>query len=283
MKIFGIDFTSAPSVGKPLTCAACVLNDGALVLETLVEWPAFHHLEAFLCSDGPWLAAIDFPFGLPAEFIVQVGWSPGWADYASTLSAFANKPEYRAFLSRHKQGQPPGRKDLRRPIDKLVRSVSPLNVVRPPVGLMLFEGLPRLWLSNADIVPCRRRPTENRTIVEAYPALVARRWGLGKPYKEGTRTDAAARREARTRLLDALLGQQAREYYGFGVSIPTPLLREQLGGDGLGDLLDAFMAAIQGAWSWTRRGENFGIPIDCDANEGWIVDPETARPGNRLF
>ena len=26
-------------------------------------------------------------------------------------------------------------------------------------------------------------------------------------------------------------------------------------------------------WAWLQREKNFGIPNDCDAAEGWIVDP----------
>ena len=45
--------------------------------------------------------------------------------------------------------------------------------------------------------------------------------------------------------------------------------------DADGDSLDAVLAAVQAAWSWVRRDEDYGVPQDCDRVEGWIVDPVT--------
>ena len=44
-------------------------------------------------------------------------------------------------------------------------------------------------------------------------------------------------------------------------------------GDVKGDLLDAFLCAIQGAWAWVNQEAHFGIPEYCDSNEEWITDP----------
>ena len=35
MRVYGLDFTSSPSVDKPLTLAVCQLDDGVLNVETL--------------------------------------------------------------------------------------------------------------------------------------------------------------------------------------------------------------------------------------------------------
>ena len=39
--------------------------------------------------------------------------------------------------------------------------------------------------------------------------------------------------------------------------------------EGAGDLLDAVICALQGAWAATRPG--YGIPASAPAGEGWIV------------
>jgi hypothetical protein len=43
--------------------------------------------------------------------------------------------------------------------------------------------------------------------------------------------------------------------------------------DPSGDPLDALLCAIQAGWSYIRRDNGYGIPAQCDKDEGWIVDP----------
>ncbi len=63
MHIFGLDFTSAPGLRKPIACATCELDELTLVVKKSISLPNFEAFEAFLQQDGPWLAAFDFPFG----------------------------------------------------------------------------------------------------------------------------------------------------------------------------------------------------------------------------
>ena len=39
------------------------------------------------------------------------------------------------------------------------------------------------------------------------------------------------------------------------------------------DHLDALLCAIQAAWSWMQRSNDFGAPADMDNLEEWIADP----------
>ena len=39
------------------------------------------------------------------------------------------------------------------------------------------------------------------------------------------------------------------------------------------DALDSLLCAVQAAWAYTRRDEGWGVPPECDRNEGWILDP----------
>jgi hypothetical protein len=46
-----------------------------------------------------------------------------------------------------------------------------------------------------------------------------------------------------------------------------------LADDPSGDSLDALLCAVQAAWSWTQRRNNYGEPEGSDTLEGWIADP----------
>ena len=62
MKIFGIDFTSAPGRKKPLTVAEGELKQGNLVIQKIHALASFDEFEDFLKQKGPWIAGIDFPY-----------------------------------------------------------------------------------------------------------------------------------------------------------------------------------------------------------------------------
>jgi hypothetical protein len=78
MKIYGLDFTSAPRLKKPITCAECELQPDRLAVRRITTLPGFDDFKQFLLRDGPWVAGIDFPFGQPSKLIDGlVGRSPG--------------------------------------------------------------------------------------------------------------------------------------------------------------------------------------------------------------
>ncbi len=62
MKIYGIDFTSAPSYRKPITCVECILNKSILKVNSFINFYNFNEFEKFLDQGGEWVAGIDFPF-----------------------------------------------------------------------------------------------------------------------------------------------------------------------------------------------------------------------------
>jgi hypothetical protein len=81
MHIFGLDFTSAPSRKKPITCAICDLQATHLSVQTCLTLPNFADFEAFLWQAGPWLAACDFPFGQPFKLLENLHWPEYWQGY----------------------------------------------------------------------------------------------------------------------------------------------------------------------------------------------------------
>lgn len=272
MRIYGIDFTSAPGRGKALTCAACEVEGDTLSLEWLCLWETFCGLKHILGSEGPWVAAIDFPFGLPVEFVNEMQWPPAWADYVGALPH--DKDAFCQVVRDFKLRQPDGLKNLKRCVDEKARSASPLNIDNPPVGKMFFQGAPRLLLSPASIEPVRPIPGESRIVVEGYPALVVRH--LCGEHLRDKRKYKGRRKEQREdcRALRSTILDRLRNcgHYGVTVDIPDDL-QEKIVADRDGDLLDALLAAVQGAWAWRQGAPAYGLPADAPRLEGWIADP----------
>lgn len=126
--LVGVDFTSAPRRAKPITAAIGCL-DGKTVeltrIETLSDWPAF---EALLARPGPWFSAFDFPFGLPRQAIVDLGWPLNWPELVRHCEAL-ERSAFRSALDAYRQTRPFGRA-LRTPQHRLAaRSRNPLRVV----------------------------------------------------------------------------------------------------------------------------------------------------------
>jgi hypothetical protein len=118
-------------------------------------------------------------------------------------------------------------------------------------------------------------------VVEAYPALVARRWIGRRSYKsDAPHRQTRTRERAREDILAALMSARLADSYGFRLVL-CDVMAQTMVEDGTGDMLDALMCAVQAAWAHTQRGNGYGIPVWADALEGWIVDPaiSSTRPG----
>jgi hypothetical protein len=273
VNIFGLDFTSAPSSKKPITRVSCSFDEPFTLLRVCgyTQIPDFAAFEAFLRQPGPWLAALDFPFGQPRQLLANLVWPLTWERYIQTVAAM-DKAQFEETLRLYRASRPAGDKQHLRATDHLANSRSPMMLHRVPVGKMFFQGAPRLLSAGVSVLPCHPTP-DGRIVLEGYPALVARKI-IGKaPYKSnelGKQTLAA--QETRQKLLDGLRSFVLQTLYGFSLELDDRLaamfVREPMA-----DLLDALLCAIQAAWAYTWRDNNYGIPEDCDKEEGWIIDP----------
>ena len=81
MRIYGLDFTSAPGPRKPITLVSCLLEQHHLQVENCQELTSFSAFEDFLRLPGPWQAAFDFPFGLPRRLLTALHWPLEWSAY----------------------------------------------------------------------------------------------------------------------------------------------------------------------------------------------------------
>ncbi|MDH5634091.1 MAG: DUF429 domain-containing protein [Gammaproteobacteria bacterium] len=271
MKIFGIDFTSTPTSKKPITCAVAEIGGTGLSIETLENLEGFGEIEARLATDGSWVAGLDFPFGQSRLFIENIGWPESWEDYAS-LVARMSREEFVKVLENYKAGRAAGDKEHRREIDVLASSISPQKLYGVPVGKMFYEGAKRILASDADIVPVRRRASE-RVIVEAYPAIVARRFIGNRSYKNDVKKKQTPELEqARRDIVSGIHSSVFQSVYGISLNIDDDL-KEIMVSDASGDTLDSVLCAIQASWAYLNREKDYGIPSHADRSEGWIADP----------
>lgn len=270
MDVYGIDFTSSPSRKKPLTCAHCQLADGALHLVEEFLWDSYEGFERFLQQEGVWVAALDFPFGQPRQFIEAIGWPETWADYTRHVQQIGKKA-FCEEIKRFKAERAGGDKEYFRETDRYAGGVSPMKIDFVPVGRMFAEGAPRL-LDSPALIPHLKTGDADRVIVEAYPGVAVKTLvGDKNNYKsDDRRKQSEAQLSKRLAILEA--AAKADNPYGFPVNA-----RADVATDPTGDRLDALLCAVQAAWAWLRREEAFGAPKSVDPLEGWIADPTVFR------
>jgi hypothetical protein len=267
MNILGIDFTSAPTRRKLITCLRCSLGGQLLRAGELEEWSTFSAFEHAIQRSGPWIAGIDFPFGQARKFIETIGWPMNWREYVLYARSLG-RIGFRNALDQYRKSRPYGDKEHRRKTDDVAGSISPQKLHGVPVGMMFFEGAPRLVQAGVTI-PGLQEGHPGRVVVEAYPGVMARRI-IGRPsYKHDTKNKQTPEQyQARRDILKGLLSGAFDDLHGFAVEAPTSLCD-----DPTGDRLDALLCAIQAAWAWDNRENNFGVPTTADPLEGWIADP----------
>jgi hypothetical protein len=256
VKVYGVDFTSAPRRAKPVVVAEGLILNSGIQIQKIEKLETFDEFEAFLRRPGPWIGGFDFPFGLPRELVRDLGWPANWrklVQFCGNLS----RQELRGILDSYRATRPAGRKYAHRRTDLPAGSSSPMKLVNPPVALMFHEGAPRLAEAGVHI-PGLADGDRSRVALEAYPGLFARSVIGRTSYKNDSRAkQTAARRAAREKIVNQLPN--------------TTGIRKQLIDDASGDSLDAAICAVQAAWGWQRRRRNFGLPDRIESCEGWIV------------
>jgi hypothetical protein len=271
VRIYGLDFTSAPSRRKPLIALGCTLEGETLRVEDSEEMTDFTGFEKFLGRPGPWVCGMDFPFGQPRSLVSALGWPEGWEGYVGEVGRLSRE-EFENAIRADMSRRPAGSKYRYRLADRRSGSSSAMMLFRVPVGKMFYRGAPRLRASGVSIEPCRPNG-DARVAVEAYPAVVARRFLARASYKNDERKkQTTAHRAARERLVAGLESKTLKEAYGFTVAMDDSW-REELIREPVADALDSLLCAVQAAWAYTKRDENYGVPPECDPDEGWILDP----------
>jgi hypothetical protein len=267
LKLFGVDFTSAPSNRKPITVAVAEGTARSLELISIEELPEFSAFEVFLRRPGEWIGGFDFPFGISREAVVDLGWPTEWQALVLHCRNLGRQT-FRETLDAYRETRPAGRRYAMRKGDAASGAHPSVKLVNPPVGLMFLEGAPRLAEAGLHL-PALRPNGSNRVGLETYPGMLVRRdLGIRESYKSDERKrQTTERRAARRRIVDRLLAGRPQ---GTALRLARSL-EARLVEDGSGDSLDAVLCAMQAHWAWCRRARNYGLPREVDPIEGWIA------------
>lgn len=266
LTLLGVDFSCAPSRRKPITVARGHRAGSTVELQRVDRLHDLREFEALLREPGPWLGAFDFPFGLPRVFVESLGLGETLPAVVAELRVrCATRMDFRALVDAWGNGRPKGERLPHRRTDVAepgAFTTSPLQTRYVPVGLMFFEGLPRLLDAGVHL-PGLAEGDRSRVALEGYPGLLAHELIGARSYKN---RDSDDRRQARCDLLDALREGQGR----LGLALRMkPALRRELEGDAGADLLDAALCLVQAAWA--RRQLGYGQPPSIDPVEGWVA------------
>jgi hypothetical protein len=242
-------------------------------LERLDRLDSFEAFDTWLQAPDVWIAAFDFPFGLPRAFVEGLGWptvgDAVWPTLTERLQALA-RAELIAHCRAWCDTRPAGHKFAHRATDATAGSSSSMKWVNPPVVLMLHAGAPRLLAAGVSLPGLHEQGTDpERIAFEGYPGLLARSVLGRESYKsdDPARRLDAPRRAARERLVNAL---EAGAHH-FETRIDFAHWRADCIEDAGADLLDAVSCAAQAAWAWHRRDQRWGLPQSVDPVEGWII------------
>lgn len=268
MRVFGVDFTSAPDRRKSICVAACILDGDRLIFERLNRLRSLGAFEAALREKGPWIAGFDFPFTQSRIFLRNIGWPEVWPVYAELIGRM-DRQTFRAALEAYKADRDPGDREHAREFERGSGAVSPQKLYGVPVALMQFEGTPRLLAAGLH-VPGLVDGDPSRIAVEAYPGVAARALIGRRPYKNDQRSKQTAdQAEARGELLRRLTGEPGRARFGLSIEAPARLAE-----DPGADPLDALLCAAQAAWALRLMEKEPERLARLDLSGGWIADPE---------
>lgn len=265
--LFGCDFSSAPSRRKPIVVARGAVDGVCVTLQGLDTFDTLDGWGGWLARTPVWTGGFDFPFGLPRELVVELGWPLQWPALMSYYAALT-RGEIRTAFAAFCAARPAGGKFAHRATDGPAGSSPSMKWVNPPVAFMLHAGVPRLVAAGAHL-PGLHAPAgaATRIALESYPGLLARELIGRRSYKADDRKrQTPERARARLDLLDALATGSRR--LGLRLVLDAAQRRALLA-DAQGDLIDSVLCLLQTAWA--SRQPAWGLPAVIDPLEGWIV------------
>lgn len=268
IRVYGVDFSSAPTQRKPITIAVGQVSQGRYVLDQVVPVPTLLAFEDFLHHPGPWTAGFDLPMSMPRALIEHYGWPATWPEF---IQWYGDQPRpllrerFKAFCD----GRPIGNKYVYRKTDRPAGSSPAMRWTNPPVAWMAHAGAPRILRAGLHVPglrPVSEAGQQQRVALEAYPGFTARQVCRDSYKSDEAAKQTAARREARQRILRALESGDA----GLNCRlIVSSAWRRRMIDDGSGDLIDAAICALQAAHAVVLPG--YGFPAQVDPLEGWIA------------
>lgn len=270
MMLLGCDFTSAPARRKPIVLAHGQLQGARVQLLALERFDTLAAFGGWLARPGDWVGGFDLPFGLPRELVEHLGWPTDWPGCMRHYRGLA-RAQIRDTFAAFCNARPAGGKFAHRRTDGPAGSSPSMKWVNPPVAFMLHAGVPLLLDAGVDL-PGLHTGDPRRVALEAYPGLLAREVLGTRSYKSDDRAKHTPERLiARKDLVDAL--EMGRTRLGLRLKL-SHAQRDALVDDASGDTLDAVLCLLQAGWALARHQEGaprYGLPLDMDPLEGWIV------------
>ena len=243
---------------------------GRVQLQKLEFLESLDDFAAWLQPGKAWVGAFDFPFGLPRELVIHLGWPLTWPALVGHYAGLSRE-EIRTTFSGFCNARPVGQKFAHRAADKPAGSSPSMKWVNPPVAYMLHAGAPRLLEAGVHL-PALHEGDIRRVALEGYPGLLAREVLGSRSYKSDDKAKQTPERLiARKDLITALEHGQTRLQLRLKL---THAQRDSLVDDARGDSLDAVLCLMQAAWAQVQHAQGaacYGLPAGVDPLEGWII------------
>ena len=267
MQLLGCDFSSSPTRQKPIVLALGTSKDGRVQLSKMEHLASLDAFGVWLMQPQSWLGVFDLPFGLPRELVEHLQWPATWPELIRYYAALS-RSDIRATFAAFCDARPVGGKFAHRAADKPAGSSPSMKWVNPPVAYMLHAGVPRLLDAGVHL-PGLHDGDKTRVALEGYPGLLAREVLGSSSYKSDHKAKQTPDRLiARKDLITALELGQTR--LGLRLKL-THAQRDMLVADAKGDALDAVLCLMQAAWAQGQGAPRYGLPLDVDPLEGWII------------
>lgn len=273
MVVIGCDFSSSPSRHKPVVIAVSENSahepnkSGRCTLLKIEQFDTLDAWSQWLQAQPHWVGGFDLPFGLPRELVETLLWPTDWLacmQHYARLSRADIRSTFKAFCD----ARPVGGKFAHRATDVPAGSSPSMKWVNPPVAYMLHAGVLRLIKVGCHF-PGLCQGNVNKVALEAYPGLLAREVLGKRSYKSDDKAKQTPERLiARKDLITALELGQTRLKLRLKL---THAQRDALVGDAKGDSLDAVLCLMQAAWAQGQGAPRYGLPLDVDPLEGWII------------
>lgn len=273
--IIGVDFSGARADKNTWVARGLLGTDGSLMLESVQSTRREDLYRLLAGLPVPAVAALDFPFGVPAQFAAFLSPRrppkdmPDLWRVIDSITADEFIRERNRFVIQH--GEPKRAGDRKYHPE----SYSPLHAVNPNMLPMTYQGIRlllrwheeqryRWWVPP---LPLATAPDAVVTLLELMPGALLK--SLGLPYKGYKRGRDSIQR--RNQILDGLSSKS-------GVQLPNleAVYKGCIAND---DCLDSVVAAV-GAAMWAQNPDRFHHPADDELRdaqlEGWIYAPKPA-------
>ena len=285
-RIIGVDFSGAVRERNTWICEG-TFDGEVLYICRCHSIPRDELTDKLSQIDEPAVAAMDFPFSVPKEFIDY------WGEHDSTVRSAETMPElWRAavqlsssnaklkrwctkFVNERKRNRVVPAEPVRRVDYYHPGSFSPLHSVHPDMVPMTFRGMQMLhqvW-KNSD---CRVLPLDCATrqghllLMEVMPGLVLTAMGLPHQNYKGKKKAPREIRKYIWRNLESRSGITIKLEEKATIGIESKVICND-------DCLDAIVAAIA-ASLWNLSEDNFHRPPtrsleETIRKEGWLYTP----------